>query len=198
MKIKLTLLAAAVALAPMSAMAGGSVDVFYIFNEADIGTAQDPDGDGIGVRAEAELSKNLSFTGLHQSSDLDVSGTDSSLRETRIGLKYSHALEGIMLTGEIEHVNTTLRVEGVGSGGDDGYAIKVGGQMKLTDQINAYAKVGYIDLHSTGDGVEYDVGAAVKLNDQVSGFLEYRYVDISESGSDLELSTIRVGARYHF
>ncbi len=195
MKIKHTLLAAAVALAPMSAMAGGSLDVFYIYNEADVGAAQDPDGHGIGVRAEAELGNNISFTGLHQSSDLDVSGFDSSLRETRIGLKYSHALEAITLTGEVEHVNVTLQSVG---GGDDGYAVKVGGQVNITEQISGYAKVGYLDLHQIGDGVEYEIGGAVKLTDQVSGFLEYRYVDISEGGADFELSTVRVGARYHF
>ncbi len=195
MKIKLTLLAAAVALAPMTAVAGGTLDVFYVYNEADLGGGLDPDGHGAGVRAEAELGHNISFTGLHQSSDLKDGGFDQSLRETRLGLKYSHALEAITLTGELEHVNLTLRPAG---SGENGYAVKVGGKVNLTDQISAYAKVGYLDVHALGDGVEYEVGGAVKLTDQISGFVEYRYVDIDDNAGDLELSTIRVGARYHF
>lgn len=97
----------------MSAMAGGTLDLFYIYKDAEATGLPDLDGDGIGVRAEADLGNNISFTGLHQSSDLDGGGLDASLRETRIGLKYSHALEAVKLTGEVEHVNLTLRVDGL-------------------------------------------------------------------------------------
>ena len=62
MKIKHTLLAAAVALAPMSAMAGGSVDVFFIHNKAELkgggGSVKD-DGNGYGFSGLAELGHGL-------------------------------------------------------------------------------------------------------------------------------------------
>ena len=83
MKFKQTLIAALVALAPMSAMAAGSVDVFYVNQDVDIEGAGKDDGDGFGIRAQADLGQGISLSAGANGGDIAL--TDATLTAATAG-----------------------------------------------------------------------------------------------------------------
>lgn len=212
MKIKHTLLAAAVALAPMSAMAGGSVDVFFIHNKAEFktgGASDKEDGNGYGFRGVAELGNNLSLTALHQDTRIKGGGVNFGVAETRVGLSYKHQInDQFTMTGNADFVQLDVELDkNLGFGlALDGYAIGVGANFAVVDNLKVYGHLGYLNLGKLAndrvDGFEYTVGASYDINSNVAGFVEYRLADIDTKPGgtkvNVDLDTWRVGARYTF
>ncbi|MEK6788452.1 MAG: hypothetical protein AABY68_05835 [Pseudomonadota bacterium] len=212
MMLKQTLLATAIVLAPMAALAGGSVDVFYTDNNVDIEAfAAEADGNGYGIRGQAELGKGFSMIALHQTSKVKplFGGGKSDVSETRIGLSYKHQLnKQTHLTGTLEKVQAD--VEFVNNGGTgltlNGYAGNVGINVAVAKKLNAYASVGYVNLgkinNETLDGYEYTGGLSYDICKHWSGFAEYRVVkmetDAVGPSTDVDNDTLRVGGRYTF
>jgi len=195
MKLKQTLIAVAVALTPMAAMAGGSLDVFYVNQDLDINGGPNDDGDGFGFRGQAVLGQGVSLTALYQDADLDTANTN--LQETRIGLSYDTKLQGINVGAGLESVNLNSNGLGISA---RGYSVNGHASIQLIDQLTGYASIGYTDVNSL-DGIEYTVGARFAANKQVSVFAEYRYADMDDNTGgnlDPELGTLRVGAGYAF
>lgn len=201
MKLTQTLLAAAIALVPMTAMAGGSLDVFYIDNEIDDGDST-VDGNGFGFRGQAELGNGFSVTGLYQNSDVSDGGT-TDITETRVGVSYACVMnKQFSLTTNLETVQVD-QTESGDSVGLDGYSVGARVDMAIIDNLSAYAKVAYTDLGDFGgndvNGPEYEVGALYSINKNLGAFVEYRVVDLDIDPNDkLELDTLRVGGRYTF
>lgn len=198
MKLKQTLIAVAIALTPMAAMAGGSLDVFYVNQDLDPDGAPGDDGDGFGFRGQAALGQGISLTGLYQNADLD--DADANIVETRIGLSYDSKLQGINVGAGVETVNIDLNAGGPGIS-LRGYSLNGHASMKVIDKLSAYARVGYTDLDEL-DGMEYEVGARYAIDKNLSAFVEYRVADLDDSsglfGADIQLDTLRVGAGYSF
>lgn len=214
MKIKHTLLAAAVALAPMSAMAGGSVDVFFIHNKAELkgggGSVKD-DGNGYGFRGLAELGNGLSLTAMHQDTRIKGNniGTNLGVAETRVGLSYQHQInDQFSMTGNADFVQLDVEVDkNVGVGlALDGYAVGVGAKFTVIDNLNVYGNLGYLNLgklnNKSVDGYEYTAGVSYDINENIAGFVEYRLVDVDTKALgpkvNVDLDTWRIGARYTF
>lgn len=212
--LKQTLIAAAIILAPVSAMAGGSVDIFYTDNTLDIqGAPNDSDGNGYGFRGQAELGKGFSMIAMHQQSKvkpaLFVPGSND-LSETRIGASYKHQLnKQVNLTGSLESIQFDAELFGKNSGLGatlNGYAANVGISSEVIDKLNAYASVGYVNLGKlqgeTVSGYEYTAGASYDICDHWAGFAEYRAVrlntDALANDTDIDNNTLRVGGRYTF
>ncbi|MEO6697782.1 MAG: hypothetical protein ABIR53_00140, partial [Paraperlucidibaca sp.] len=108
MKFQKIALAIALTAAPLCAFAGGSVDVFYMDQDLDLGSPANfnDDGDGYGFRGLAELGQGVSLTALHQDADLDRE--KANIKETRIGLSYDRDMGGIMLGGGLETVTLDI------------------------------------------------------------------------------------------
>lgn len=199
MKLKQTLIAVAVALTPMAAMAGGSLDVFYVNQDLDPDGAASDDGDGFGFRGQAALGQGVSLTALYQDSDLD--DANSNVQETRIGLSYDTKTQGINVGAGAEAVNLNLNSGGPG-GSLRGYSVNGHASIALVKNLSAYASIGYTDVNAL-DGMEYTVGARYSINKQVSAFAEYRYADLDNNSGvlgvgDIKVGTVRVGGGYAF
>ena len=198
MKLHKIALAVALVAAPLSAFAGGSLDVFYMDQDLDIQGAGDDDGNGYGFRGLAELGHGVSLTALHQDADLDTA--NANLKETRIGLSYDRGMNGFSVGGGLETV--TLDLNGGGPGvALRGYSANVHASISPIENTSVYARLGYTDLDE-GDGIEYEVGASYAFTPEVAGFVEYRMARLETDAFgpkvDLDLDTIRVGARYTF
>ena len=198
MKLQKIALAVALVAAPLSAFAGGSVDVFYVDQDLDIQGGGSDDGNGYGFRGLAELGHGVSLTALHQDADLDT--LNANLKETRIGLSYDTVVDRINIGGGLETV--TLDLNGGGPGiALRGYSANVHASISPIDNTSVYARVGYTDLDE-GDGIEYEIGASYAFTPEVAGFVEYRMAqletDVFGPKVDLDLDTLRVGARYTF
>lgn len=211
MMLKQTLLATAIVLAPMAALAGGSVDVFYTDNNVDIDAlGPEADGNGYGIRGQAELGKGFSMIALHQTSKVKplFGPTSSEVAETRIGLSYKHKLnKQTHLTGTLEKVQAD--VEFVNNGGTgltlNGYASNVGVSVAVVRKVNAYASIGYVNLGKVNgeslNGYEYTGGLSYDICKHWTGFAEYRVVNMKTDAlgsTDVDNDTLRVGGRYTF
>ncbi|MES2721168.1 MAG: porin [Pseudomonadota bacterium] len=194
--LKQSLLAVAIAVAPMTAFAAGSLDVFYVDQDIDIKGAGEDDGDGVGFRGLAELGKGVSLTALYQDADLDAA--DANLRETRIGLRYDTTCHNIKVGGSLENVSIDLNNGGVGLS-MRGYSATAHASINLIDNLSLTARAGYTDVEELA-GMEYEVGAHYAINKQVSAFVEYRMANLDDEGlgADVDLDTLRVGGRYNF
>ena len=204
MKLQKIALAVALVAAPFSAFAGGSVDVFYVDQNLEAGAPASvkDDGDGFGFRGLAELGHGVSLTGLYQNADLDkknILGLDS-LSETRIGLSYDTVMSNIMVGAGLETVTIDANNGGPGLS-LRGYSTNVHASISPIDNTSVYARLGYTHLDE-GDGIEYEVGASYAFTPEVAGFIEYRMAQLETDAFgpkiDLDLDTLRVGARYTF
>jgi len=198
MKLQKIALAVALVAAPLSAFAGSSVDVFYVDQDLDIQGGGSDDGNGYGFRGLAELGHGVSLTALHQDADLDTA--NGNLKETRIGLSYDRGMNGFSVGGGLETV--TLDINGGGPGTSlRGYSANVHASISPVENLSAYARIGYTDVDDL-DGVEYEVGASYAFTPEVAGFIEYRMAQLETTASgpsaDVDLDTLRVGARYTF
>ena len=197
MMLKKTLLAVALAVTPFTAFAGGSLDVFYVDQDMESQAGLDDDGDGLGFRGLAELGKGVSLTALYQDADLD--DADASLRETRIGLRYDTTCHGLNVGGSLENVSIDLNQGGLGLS-MRGYSASAHASVSPIDKLTLTARVGYTDVDEL-NGMEYEVGAHYAINKQVTGFVEYRMANLDDEGfflGDVDLDTLRIGARYNF
>ena len=196
MMLKQTLLAVAMVLTPLTAFASGSLDVFYVDQNIDISGAGDDDGNGVGFRGQADLGRGISLTALYQDADLDTA--DANLRETRIGLSYDTATQGVNVGAGLENVSIDLNQSGPGAA-LRGYSANVHASITPINNVSVYARVGYTDVDELA-GVEYEVGAQYAINKQVAAFVEYRMANLDDEGlgSDIDLDTLRVGGRYNF
>lgn len=215
MMLKQTLLAAAIAVAPMAAFAGGSIDLFYTDNTMDIdGAPNESDGNGYGLRGQAELGNGFSMTALHQNSRIKpgILGPGSNdLSETRVGISYKHALnKQFTMTGTLEKVqvnNELLKNSGQGLT-LNGYAVNMGLSSAIMKKVTAYASLGYVNLGKLQDetvsGYEYTAGLSYDLCPHWAGFAEYRVVKLNTDAAflgndtDIDNDTLRLGARYTF
>lgn len=196
MKIKQTLLAVAIVITPMSAFAAGSLDVFYMHQKAEFASGDKDDGNGVGVRGQATLGQGVSLTALLQ--DAELKDNDINIRETRIGLSYDTKCHDIDVGGGIESVGMDLN-DGFVGGALRGYSVNAHASISPIDNVTLSARVGYTDVDELA-GMEYEIGASYAINKNVSGFVEYRMVNADDEGfgDDLDLDTLRVGARYNF
>ncbi len=196
MKLKQTLVAVAIALAPMTAMAGGSLDLFYVNQDIDISGGGNDDGDGIGFRGQAMLGQGVSLTALYQDAELD--NANANLKETRIGLSYDTKTNGINLGAGLENVDVDLNNGGPGIA-LRGYSVNAHASIAPIDHVTVYARVAYTDIDEL-NGVEYEAGVHYAINKQIGAFVEYRMANLDDDGlgNDIDLDTLRVGGRYNF
>lgn len=197
MILKKTLLAAAIAITPFTAFAGGSLDVFYVDQDLESEAGLDDDGDGVGFRGLASLGKGVSLTALYQDADLD--DADASLRETRIGVRYDTMCHGAAVGGSLENVSIDINQGGIGFA-MRGYSASAHASVNPVDKVTLTARVGYTDVDELA-GMEYEVGVNYAINKQVTGFVEYRMANLDDEGfflGDVDLDTLRVGVRYNF
>jgi len=202
MKLTQTLIAAAIAIVPMTAMAAGTVDVFYGYTSEKFeggGGSDKADGHGYGVRGQAALNDCISLTGLYQTGSLEDNATKDKfdLDEVRIGVMGHHKLnDDIMLLAGAERVQLTGQPRGTGDGfGARGYVVKTGATTKVGD-VSLSATVGYIALGRGVDGYEAEASAAIPLADKISGFVDYRYTRTKDDGDTDTGNLGRVGVRY--
>ena len=199
MSMKRTLLAVALAAAPLAALAGGSADAFYTNSNGKDGERSR--GDGYGVRATADLNDMLQLSGLYQTGTqkAQTSGTKVDVDELRVGITARHRVDTITLLGGVERVQYQGTERGTSDAGSTrGFVAKVGAGTHVS-KVALKATAGYINLDNKTDGHEVEVSAAAPLVNQISGFADYRYTRVKDNADATATDNlVRVGLRYAF
>lgn len=226
--VRKTLLAAALLAAPLpAALAGSSLDLYYVgITELEVdntagGDFSFDDGDGYGAKGRFKLTDELFLAGEYQNVEYDElsfdSGTPSvssddvglerELETWRAGLGYQFAETPFYLKGEYIGLESELSTTGDEGdedevGGDideDGFGAHLGATGQPMEKLSLTAQIGYLDIGDV-DGLEYLIGAALHFTDRFGIFADYRYTSLSGDGDDYELnlSDARVGLRLMF
>lgn len=106
---------------------------------------------------------------------------------------------GLNVGGSLENVSIDLNQGGLGLS-MRGYSASAHASVSPIDNVTLTARVGYTDVDEL-NGMEYEVGAHYAINKQVTGFVEYRMANLDDEGfflGDVDLDTLRIGARYNF
>lgn len=157
------------------------------------------DGDGTAIGAYGEIGSSSLFGYLDfNQSDLDISGTDVDIDETRFGVgARSHSQ-----TGELSVRVESYDVEfdgALGTAEDDGVAIHVGGAFNLNNNAAVFGSVGMLSL-SDSDGTEFQLGVRGKITDSAEVYGAWRSLTLEDdaTNTDTDLTDLRLGVNLLF
>lgn len=188
-------LAACTFAVPALAQTGNNyIDGFFVLNsEIDLGPADD-DGNGFGVKGAFQVHDSVFLTGEYQGVEYDDSEAD--LDQIRLGAAFGPGAgsRGAGLYGQGEYINLDLD----GASDQDGLGGHVGYGLPVNDRIRLHGQAGYVLLDDV-DGPEFLVGGTYKFTPNIGAFADYRmsFLDV-DGGGDLDLSDLRIGARFYF
>ncbi len=178
--------------APAFAQGNNYIDGFFALSEL-----ENEDGNGFGLKGEFQVHDKLFLNGEFQSVDYDDNFDVDQLRlGGAMGPGAGSKNEGVF--GRIEYVSLDL---GNGSGSDqDGVGGHVGYALPLSPEFRVHGQAGYVLLDDV-DGPEFLIGATYKLAQNVALFGDYRvsFLEVDgTNGADLDVSDLRLGARFLF
>lgn len=174
--------------APAIAQGNNYVDGFFALSEI-----ENEDGNGFGLKGEFQVHDKLFLNGEFQTVDYDDNFDVDQIRlGGTIGPGAGSKNEGIF--GRVEYVNLDF-----GSGSDqDGIGGHVGYALPLSKEFRLHGQVGYLMLDDV-DGPELLVGATYQVAPNIALFGDYRASFLeADGGGDLDVSDIRLGARFLF
>ncbi|MGQ0618952.1 MAG: outer membrane beta-barrel protein [Panacagrimonas sp.] len=186
-------LAGAFTLPALAAPTNNFADGYLVpASEIDVGPVDD-DGDGFGIKGGFRITDQILLSGEYQSVDYDDS--DAEIDQLRLGADFGPGAGAIGkgLYGRAQYVSF--------DGGDDdqnGVGGHVGYGLPLSEELRLHAEGGYLLLDDL-DGPEFLVGASYRFAQNIGAFADYRMslLDV-DGGGDLDVSELRVGARFYF
>ena len=184
---------------------GGFVSLLSDSELSDSGGSLDADGTAIGFTGELGTDTVFGYIEYQDAGrDGSVSGVgfDLDSTETRVGFGVRTGDPTTNFVGKLERYDVDGELSGVGgtvTADDDGAGVHVGLEAKTSDTATLFGSAGYLDLGNSS-GPELRAGIKAKVQDQVELFGEYRMLELDgDSGyADLELTDIRLGAKFLF
>lgn len=195
MKHKLIAALAACGLAAPALAAPGNnfVDGYALFSDIDLGPVDD-DGIGAGLKGGFQVADQVFLTGEFQTVEYD--DFDVDFDQIRLGAGFGPGMgsTGEGLYGRAEYVSFDLDNED-----DDGIGGSVGFGLPLSPAFRLHGEAGYL-LLDDADGPELLVGGTYRLAQNFGVFADYRmsFLDPDGGGGDVDISDLRIGARFYF
>jgi len=156
--------------------------------DIDFGDGLDVDGDGYGVNASFEIGDHMFGFATYAKSDFDF-GVDMDQWQAGLGY-HTGVTDNTDFFISAAYVDAKVSASGLGSFSEDGYGASVGIRSNVSDLIELFGEVAYVDLGSGSDDTA--VGAGICFN-----FTESFALALSASaGSDI--TTYGAGARIYF
>ena len=105
----------------------------------------------------------------------------------------------IDLSAQLRQDDVKVSAGGFASESDDlnGYGAAVGFRSNLTDGLELFGRLGYLDGDYEG-AVTADIGILISFTDNIGLSISYDYLDFDDRGAELELSLAQLGARWQF
>lgn len=132
------------------------VEVGYISAEIDVGNGVDVDGDGYDLGGSFEIGeKTFVFVGY-----ADI-GFDFSvdLKQLQVGLGWHTAItQTADIFARVAYVDAEISARGFGSVDESGYGLGIGVRNDVSDLIELYGEIAYVDLGSDADSTAFGAG----------------------------------------
>lgn len=156
--------------------------------DIDFGGGLDIDGDGYGVNASFEIGDSMFGFATYAKSDFDF-GVD--LSQWQAGLGYHTGLtDNTDFFISAAYVNAEVKASGFGSFDQDGYGASVGVRSNVSDFIELFGEVAYVDLGSGSDDTAVGGGICFNFTDR------FALAITASAGSDI--TSYGAGARIYF
>ncbi len=131
--------------------------------EIDIGAGFDVDGDGYGLGGSFEIGDNMFAFASYATADFDF-GVD--LNQLQAGLGYRLGLtDNTDFFASLAYVDAEVEASGFGSVDDSGYGATIGVRSNVSDLIELFGEVAYVDFGSGGDSTAVGGGIWFNLTD---------------------------------
>lgn len=163
-----------IALFAFSATAGAQ-GIGYNYLQASYGTASiddsviDVDGDGFGISGSYGFSDNFHVSAEYQTLGMDF-GVDLNVLEAAFGYHTSLS-ENLDFTAQLGFLNAEVDAGVGGSFEDDGLLAGIGLRAAMTDRVELYGGLDYIDFDSEGE-TRFNAGFLFGITDTITAGAE--------------------------
>ncbi len=154
----------------------------------DLGGGFDVDGDGYGLGGSFEIGDNVFGFASYATADFDF-GID--LNELQAGLGYRVGLtDNTDFFASLAYVDVEVEASGFGSADESGYGATIGVRSNVSDLIELFGEVAYVDFGDGGDNTAIGGGIWFNLTDSFALGLD--------AATDDDVTSYGANARLYF
>jgi len=131
--------------------------------DIDLGGGFDVDGDGYGLGGSFEIGDNVFVFASYVKADFDF-GIDLNQLQAGVGYRLELTVNTDFFAS-LAYVDAEVEVSGFGSADDSGYGATIGVRSNVSDLIELFGEVAYVDLGDGADGTAIGGGIWFNLTD---------------------------------
>jgi hypothetical protein len=123
----------------------------------------DLDGDGFGIGGSFELNENLFAFASYSTADFDF-GIDLNQLSAGVGYHVDISQNSDFFAA-LSFVRAEAEAAGLGSADEDGIGVTIGVRSMVSDQVELFGTLSYVDLGGDADGTSVGGGALYSFTD---------------------------------